>query len=139
MPPLPSHQQGKHWEVRGQQDLKMLVIHTAAKRKRAKGAGSHCQLPCMCVRVVKCCQVWVFFCEISFFKLQEFRVDVCANTHIHTEAHLSLCLSEILTTASVPAECGGLVSPPVNNEIKPLHHGEKQNTLGGERQTSVKK
>lgn len=33
----PSHQQGKHREVRGQQALEMLVIHAAAKRQRVKG------------------------------------------------------------------------------------------------------
>ena len=76
MLPLPSHGWGKQKEVGGQQALKMLIIHTAAKRQRAKGAGSHYQPHCIyaCVCVSVCVSVCVcgemlsyFFEEWNFF------------------------------------------------------------------------
>lgn len=107
---LPSHQRGKQREVGGQQALKMLIIHTAAKRQRAKGAGSHYQAPCMCVGVWWNGVVF-FFCEMSLkLLLRNKNSDYLTFKHTqpHRDTPSSPCLSETLTTASVPAKRGGL-------------------------------
>lgn len=132
---LLSHQWSKQKEVRGQQALKVLIIHTAAGRQRPKGAGCHYQpTTCLCVCVLWNCAVFDFW-EISFI-LQKLTLP-CAQTHNHPHLSLHVCLKSWQLLQLQPSVEDCLLS--LNNEIKPLQHGQKQNILGSERQTRVQK
>lgn len=116
----------------------MLIVHTAAKRQRAKGAGSHNQPPHICLCV------WVFFCEI-YFKLQEFRTpraqtqtQMCPYRDTPHSLSLRVCLKNLDNCSRFQPSTQDCLHRLLNNEIKPSHRGVKQNIYrGGERQTGV--
>lgn len=87
----------------------MLVIHTAAKTPKGKGCSESLPVSlhvCAAGEMLSGFFVFVLgFFSVKFllnFKNSEW---MCVQTHM-TETHLSLRLSEILTSPSVPVECG---------------------------------
>lgn len=131
----PSHQQGKHRRVRGQQALEMLVIHAAAKRQRVKGCWESFTRLSACVRVCVCeggggekccCFIFPVIFVSNFQNLQR--------SHKQGETLWFLFVWK-LDNGFGSSRVWRINSPSVNNEIKPRHHWDEQNISGGERQS----
>lgn len=129
----PSHQQGKHWRVRGQQALEMLVIHAAAKRQRVKGCWE--SLPAslhVCVwrgggwKMLSSSFIFPVIFVSNFQNLQR----SCKRGET-----LQFLFVWKLDNGFGSSRVWRINSPSVNNEIKPWHHWDEQNISGGERQS----